>query len=94
MIVVFIYVYWWQRSSVIVGIIYYIRGLGIRVMVFYDNMSIISWWSVLLVKETGVPRENQQPSTSHSQTLSHRVVSSTPYHEWDSSSALQWISTF
>jgi hypothetical protein len=31
--------------------------------------------SVLLVEETGVPRE------SHRQTLSHNVVSSTPHHE-------------
>jgi hypothetical protein len=23
----------------------------------FNNFSIISWWSVLLVKETGVPRE-------------------------------------
>jgi hypothetical protein len=31
------------------------------VMVFnstFNNISVISWWSVLLVKETGVPGEN------------------------------------
>jgi hypothetical protein len=27
----------------------------------FNNISIISWWSVLLVEETGVPGENQQP---------------------------------
>jgi hypothetical protein len=42
------------------------------------NISIISWQSVLLVEESGVPRENQRPVVSHSQTLSHNVVSSTP----------------
>jgi hypothetical protein len=25
----------------------------------FNNISVISWWSVLLVEETGVPRENQ-----------------------------------
>ena len=42
-----------------------------------NNISVISWRSVLLVKETGVPEENHQPVASHWQTLSHNV-SSTP----------------
>jgi hypothetical protein len=29
------------------------------------NISIISWWSVLLVEEIGVSGENHQPVTSH-----------------------------
>jgi len=31
------------------------------------------------VEETRVPRENQRPATSHRQTLSLNVVSSTPF---------------
>jgi len=52
----------------------------------FNNISVISWWSVLLVEETGGPGENHQPATSHWQTLSHNVVSSTPRHErcWNS----------
>ena len=42
----------------------------------FNNISDISWRSVLLVKETGVPGENHRPVAS--QTLSHNVVSSTP----------------
>ena len=38
----------------------------------------ISWQSVLLLEETGVPGENHRPVTSHRQALSHNVVSSTP----------------
>jgi len=49
-------------------------------MVFND-ISAISWWSVLLVEETGVPCENYKPAGSHWQTLSHNVVSSTSRHE-------------
>jgi hypothetical protein len=41
---------------------------------------------VLLMVETGVPRENHWPATSHWQTLSHNVVSSTPCNEPDSNS--------
>ena len=56
----------------------------VKVMVFnttYHNISVILWWSVLLVEETGVPGENHWPVVSHWQTLSHNVVSSTPRHE-------------
>jgi hypothetical protein len=52
------------------------------------NISVISWRSVLLVEETGVPRENHRPATSHWQTLSHNVVFCTPRHERDSNSQL------
>ena len=51
-----------------------------RIMVFnatFDNISVISWRSVLLVEETEVPGENQRPIVSHRQTLSHNVVSRT-----------------
>jgi hypothetical protein len=47
----------------------------------FNNISVISWRSVLLVEETRVPRENHQPVACHWQTLSHNVVSSTPHHE-------------
>ena len=40
----------------------------------FNNISVISWQSVLLEEETGVPWENHQPATSHWQTLSHNVV--------------------
>ena len=41
----------------------------------FNNISAISWRSVLLTEETGVPGENHLPVASHSQTLSHNVVS-------------------
>ena len=44
----------------------------------FNNISVISWQSVLLVKETRVLGENHQPAASHRQTLSRNVVSSTP----------------
>ena len=31
----------------------------------FNNISVISWWSVLLVEETGVPEENHQHAASH-----------------------------
>ena len=45
--------------------------------VTFNNISVISWRSVLLVEETGVPRENHWPAISHRQTLSHNIVLST-----------------
>ena len=41
----------------------------------FNNISVISWLSALLVEETGVPEENHRPITIHWQTLSHNVVS-------------------
>ena len=38
------------------------------------NISVISWRSVLLVEERGVPGENHRPVASHRQTLSHNVA--------------------
>jgi hypothetical protein len=40
----------------------------------YNNVSVISWRSVLLVEETGGPGENHRLVASHQQTLSHNVV--------------------
>jgi len=47
----------------------------------FNSISVISWKSVLVVEETGVPGGNHRPAASHCQTLSHNAVSSTPRHE-------------
>ena len=31
----------------------------------FNNISVISWGSILLMEETGIPRENHRPVTSH-----------------------------
>ena len=56
----------------------------------FNNNSVISWQSVLLVEEIGVPEENHRLFTSHWQTLSHSVVSSPPHNEWDYNSQLPY----
>jgi hypothetical protein len=51
--------------------------LFVCLLVFYatfNNISVISWRSVLLVEETGRPWEKHRPVESHWQTLSHNVV--------------------
>jgi len=40
----------------------------------FNNISVTSWQSVLLVVETGGLREIHRPAASHWQTLSHNVV--------------------
>jgi hypothetical protein len=63
------------------------RGFGYRALnITFNNISVISWRSVLLVEETGAHEQNHRPATSHRQILSHNVVSSTPRHERDSNS--------
>ena len=42
--------------------------IRVNVMVFtyiFNNISVISWRSVLLVEEAGVPGENYRPTTRH-----------------------------
>jgi len=65
---------------------HYIR-IWFRFMVFnatFNNISVISWPSVLLVEETW---ENHRPVASHWQTLSQNVVSSTPRDDQTSNSS-------
>ena len=54
-----------------------IYNSGIRNMVFnatFNNISIISWRSVLLLEESGGPWENHRPVGSHWQIWSQNVV--------------------
>ena len=54
--------------------------LCVRVGVFnatFNNISVISWCSELLVEETGVPGENPWPTASDWHTASQKIVSST-----------------
>jgi hypothetical protein len=54
------------------------RVFSFGFMVFsttFNNISVISWQSVLVVEETGVPGENHRPVAGHSQTLSQNFVS-------------------
>jgi hypothetical protein len=49
-------------------IIFDTRIAWVRAMVFnatFNNISAISWQSVLLVEETGVHGENHRPAASH-----------------------------
>ena len=59
----------------------------------FNNISVISWRSVSLVEETG---ENHRPVASHSQILSHNVVSRTPHHERGSTHMMgtDWIGNY
>ena len=53
------------------------NGLFVCLMVFnatFNNISIISWRSVLLVEEIWGHGENHRPVASHWQTLPHNVV--------------------
>ena len=54
-----------------------LMGIRIRVMALnsnFNNISVISWRSVLLVKETEGPGENHRPVAIYLQTLLHNVV--------------------
>jgi len=56
----------------------------------FNNILVISWRSVLLLEKTGIPGENQCTVSSRGQTLSHKVVSSTPRHEREAKSQVSW----
>jgi len=48
----------------------------------FNNISVISWWSALLVEETGELVENHWPATSHWQTLSLKDWSQFLFGSW------------
>jgi hypothetical protein len=61
-----------------------IRRARVTVMMLnatFNNISVISWLSVLLQGDARVSGENHLPVVCHWQTLSHNVVSITPRHE-------------
>ena len=41
---------------------------------YFQQYSVISWWSVLLVEETRVLGENHRPVTSHSQKYLEELI--------------------
>ena len=71
--------------------------IWVKVMVFnaiFNDISAISWRSILLVEETRICEENHRSATSHyCQTLSHSVVSSKPQYERDLNSHFTLYST-
>ena len=69
--------------SLMVSWLLWIRVVDMVFNATLNNISVISWRSVLLVEETGVPEDNHQLAASYWQTLLHNVVSSTPRHERD-----------
>jgi hypothetical protein len=49
-------------------IVVILLGVVVRVMLLnaiFNDISVISWRSVLLVEETGLPGENHRPVASH-----------------------------
>ena len=57
--------------KIVLKIVVKIRA-RLRVMVFnatFNNISVVSWRSVFLIEETGVPGENHRPAASHRQTF-------------------------
>jgi len=48
-------------------IVYFLKRIedGLVWFMVFNKISVISWLSVLLVEETGVPVENHQPVASH-----------------------------
>ena len=64
------------------------KNIPLRVFWCLMPLSTLFLLYLLLVEETGVSGENNRPATSHRQTLSHNIVSSTPDNEQDSNSQL------
>jgi len=70
-------------ETVIIGLAVIIGLDAMVINATFNNISAISWRSVVLLEKTWVPAENNRPVASHWQTYSHNVVSSAPRHERD-----------
>ena len=64
----------------------YIRVTVVVINATFNTISVMSWRSVSLVENTGVPGENRRPVASHWKTFSHNVVTnardSPSQHQW------------
>ena len=47
------------------GVLYWLIGWFVVFNATFNNISAISWRSVLLMAETGVPGENHRPTATH-----------------------------
>ena len=48
----------------------------------FNNISVVSRRSVILVEETAVPGEYHRPFANHWHTVSYNIISSTPRLSW------------
>jgi hypothetical protein len=65
----------------------------VRIMMFnanFNNISAISWQSVLLMEETRVPVENHWPAASHWQTMNIEVVKPLYKGYWRETKNVPW----
>ena len=59
---------WWSESQLDDNILKTQLRYRFGLIVFnatFNNISLISWRSILLVEETGVPGENHRPGAGH-----------------------------
>ena len=56
----------------------------------FNNISVISWQSLLLMEETGVPGENHRPTASHWQTLNYHIM----FSGWSSLNVIYKLLTY
>ena len=49
----------------------------------FNNISVISWQSILLVEKTEHPEKNTDLPQVTDKLRSNNAVLSTPHHEWD-----------
>ena len=71
-----------HRSNISAQYVY--QNIRVKVMVFnatLNNISVISWRSILFLKETGVHVENYRPATNQWQTLSKICIQYTGLRE-------------
>jgi hypothetical protein len=79
-----------------VNCLLYMLYIRLRLIVFnvlFNNISVISWRSVLLVEEVGVPEENHRPVASHWQTWSHNLVSNIPHNASSDLTLIECVGT-
>ena len=63
-----------EKQNLIIPVYVYLFVCLTVFNVTFNNISVISWRSVLLMGENGGPGENHRPVASHWHTLSHNVV--------------------
>ena len=58
----------YEQEHIMIFNTYALTLMFVYLIVFnatFNNISVISWWSVVLMEETGGPSENHRPVASH-----------------------------
>ena len=80
---------WNHHFKRFTGVVWMVIGMVMAFNTTFNNITVVSWRSVLLVEETGKPGVNQRPAANQTHFITQCFIENTP-PEWNSNSHRYW----